>query len=143
MSSGSADTEPFRPIGRFRREERGATAVEFMMVCPLLLILMFGMAGLGQALFTIGSIQWAVERSVRALMIDGSLTQFDLEQRVRDALHDLTDLEFTIHYTEDLSHGIPIVRVYTDITYRVDVPLIPEFSISYRVDTYVPRPFQA
>lgn len=144
MSSGSADRGVrSQHIRRFSGENRGATAIEFMMVCPLLLILMFGMTGLGQALFSVASIQWAVERSVRALMIDGSLTQTDLEQRVRDSLRDITDIELQIHYTEDDSHGIPLVRVYTDVSYLVDVPLVPEFSIVYRVDTYVPRPFKA
>ena len=139
MSSGYAN----RLAGHLRRlktEPRGAAAVEFLMVCPLLLIMMFGMMGLGQALYTTSSVQWAVERSVRALMIDGSLTQTDLEQRVRDSLQDVTDFEFEIHYAEDDTLGLPVVRVYTDINYVVDVPLIPPFSIGYRVDTYVPRP---
>lgn len=129
-------------IRSFTKEDRGVTAIEFAIVSPLLIMLMFGMMTMGHALFSVASVQWAVERSVRALMIDGSLTQADLEKSIQKSLSNLTNMEFTVHYVEDLTYAIPMVRVYTDIAYHVIIPLIPEFDISYRVETQVPRPFE-
>jgi hypothetical protein len=70
------------------------------------------------------------------------LTQADLEKRIQDSLSNLSNMDFKIHYAEDLTYAIPIVRVYTDIAYHVVIPLIPEFDINYRVETHVPRPFE-
>ena len=44
----------------FTRCRRGASAVQFAMVFPLMIILMFGIISIGQAFYAVAGSQWAV-----------------------------------------------------------------------------------
>jgi Flp pilus assembly protein TadG len=49
----------------FLRDERGAAAVEFALVVPVLLLLVFGMIDFGRLLFTRNNLQSAVREGAR------------------------------------------------------------------------------
>ena len=51
------------------REERGATAVEFAMVVPLLLVLVLGIAEFGHAFQVQGTLSAAAREGVRAMAL--------------------------------------------------------------------------
>lgn len=56
-------------IGAFGRNTAGATAVEFALAAPILIVMMFAMIEFGRAWWTRNSLQYAVERAVRYAVI--------------------------------------------------------------------------
>lgn len=59
-----------RPLARLGADERGAYAVEFALVAPLLIGLLFGIFEFGRALWTQGILDYAVEQASRCASIN-------------------------------------------------------------------------
>lgn len=74
------------PISR-RRGERGASAVEFALVVPLLLAILFAMIDFGFAINRYTMLNNATREGVRAASLSASGSEVD--QVVNDALSDL------------------------------------------------------
>lgn len=55
---------------RLRSDERGASAIEFALVVPLLLVLVFGIVDFGHAYFRKISLNAAVREGARELALD-------------------------------------------------------------------------
>ena len=63
----------YRLISRLARlwaDERGANAVEFAIVAPLLIAMLFGIFEFGQAVWTQGILDYAVEQAARCASIN-------------------------------------------------------------------------
>lgn len=55
---------------RLRRDRRGASAVEFAIILPLLLMLVFGIMEFGRALWTQNALHYSVEQAARCATVD-------------------------------------------------------------------------
>lgn len=127
-------------IARFRTDRRGATAVEFAFIMPVFALLLIASAMFGQAFYAIGSVQWAIERTARDLMIDGALTESAFEARVRELTSGLTDLNYQVSYAETVYGEIRVTEVTTVLTYTMRLPVLGDFDLSYPVEVHSPRP---
>ncbi|MEX6509117.1 TadE/TadG family type IV pilus assembly protein [Jiella sp. M17.18] len=72
-------------LRRFGRDEAGATAVEFAIVCLPLLLVIFGILDFGRALNARNDLGYAAGVASRRVLVDPGLSDADLEQAVRDA----------------------------------------------------------
>ncbi|MHB1225596.1 MAG: TadE/TadG family type IV pilus assembly protein [Gemmatimonadaceae bacterium] len=70
-------------INRFRRDDRGAAAVEFALVLPILVVLVFGIVDFGRALFAYNYLTSAVREGGRFAAVQGSASA---EGAVRDRM---------------------------------------------------------
>jgi Flp pilus assembly protein TadG len=61
-------------VGRPREDDRGAIVVEFALILPILLILLFGIIEFGRAYNTQISLQGAAREGARALALGNSAT---------------------------------------------------------------------
>ena len=61
-----------RHIGRLWSDKRGATALEFAILLPMFMALMFGIIQLGQAFWTQTALQHAVEMAARCATINAT-----------------------------------------------------------------------
>ena len=59
-----------RPLARLCADERGASAVEFALVAPLLIGLLFGIFEFGQAIWTQGILDYAVQQAARCASVN-------------------------------------------------------------------------
>lgn len=57
-------------IARLRTDKTGSAAVEFALVVPFLLALLFGIFEFGQAAFTQGILDYAVEQAARCASVN-------------------------------------------------------------------------
>ncbi|WP_246080819.1 TadE/TadG family type IV pilus assembly protein [Modestobacter altitudinis] len=94
-------THPARPAGRSRFAarllgERGAAAVEFALVVPLLILLFLGIVEFSQALQVHARLSAAAREGARVVAVGGDLTQ--AHKAVHDAVDslDLPDSQITI-----------------------------------------------
>jgi Flp pilus assembly protein TadG len=118
-----------------------SSAAEFALVFPLLVVLMFGVICIGQAFYAVASSQWAIERSVRQLMIDRTTTHAEIEAEVRALLPRLRDLDVSVSFTDDNTGALPATRVLADFSHPIEVPFITRFNLQYRLQTTAMRPF--
>jgi Flp pilus assembly protein TadG len=72
-------------VARRRAERRGAAAVEFAFVAPLLMLLTFGMVDVGRAVMVQNLLTNAARDGARAAVLDGA-TVANVEQQVKDYL---------------------------------------------------------
>jgi Flp pilus assembly protein TadG len=57
-----------------RRDAAGVTAVEFAMIAPVLLMMLFGMFDIGQGMYTKALLQGAIEKAARDSTIEAAVT---------------------------------------------------------------------
>lgn len=80
-----------RPTRRGLRGDSGATAVEFALVLPALVILIFGIFETGRVLYTQNAIEHLADRAARIVMIGGndpSVNSAQLQASIETQAHD-------------------------------------------------------
>jgi Flp pilus assembly protein TadG len=68
---------------RSLRDQRGASAVEFALVAPLIFMLIFGIIGFGMAFMQLQTIRGSVREGARIAAVGASVSQ--VQQKVADA----------------------------------------------------------
>lgn len=63
---------PLTRGGGFRRDARGATAIEFAIIFPVFLLVIFGFIQCGLVLWTKFALQHATEEAARCATVNGS-----------------------------------------------------------------------
>lgn len=127
-------------FSRFLADRAGTSAVESAILMPVFLVLLVGGIAFGQGFYAIGAVQWAVERTARDLMIDGSLSESEYETRVREIASAFTGMDFDVSYATENYGDIEVMQVRTILRYPVRIPLMEPVWLTYPVETYAPRP---
>jgi len=68
-----------RETRTFADDKAGGAALEFALIAPLLLMLLFGIFAFGWGLNAESSVRYTLETSSRALQMKNSLTQSDIQ----------------------------------------------------------------
>lgn len=92
---------------RFVAETGGATAAEFAICAPILIILVFGLFALGWTQHSISSVRFGVQQASRQLSLNPATTQAEVEATVRHNAADVaaTDLTVTLEISPDGAGG--------------------------------------
>ena len=87
-----------RPVREKLREQRGATAVEFALIVPLLIVLVLGIAEFGRAFQVQGTLSAAAREGVRvmALQNNPAAARAAVENAATSLSPTITDAEITI-----------------------------------------------
>jgi len=129
-----------RSTRSFWRNESGASALEFAMTFPAFVMLVFGTIQMGYAIFCGSTVQYALERVAREVMVDSTMTQSVVQSHFDDQLKSMKGPKATINYSVDTSGPIPIAQLSATYTHKVIIPLVPEFTLTFTSDTRVPQP---
>ncbi|HCY99558.1 MAG: hypothetical protein A3D16_00735 [Rhodobacterales bacterium RIFCSPHIGHO2_02_FULL_62_130] len=71
-------------LSRFRKDQSGATALEFALLATPLLILTFGIVEFGRALFLQQTLTYATDQAARTLYLNPAATRTALAQIIAD-----------------------------------------------------------
>jgi Flp pilus assembly protein TadG len=123
---------------RFRKAEGGASALEFAIVFPLFATMLFGTIQVGLAYYTVGSVQFALERTARITMVDQDMSASQVQAAFEGQLETFTDQSINIGYTVDTSGDVPIAIFTATYTHHFVIPLVPQFDVNFPVETRVP-----
>jgi Flp pilus assembly protein TadG len=128
------------PIQRksFWADERGVNAVEFAMVLPVFIAMMFGVIQTGLALYYSSSVQFSLEKTAREAMLDGGLSSGALQQAFNDELKTFTDKKITIQYALDSQGDVDVVVLKAKYIHVFDIPLVPHFEMAFPVEVRAP-----
>ncbi|MCP2679124.1 pilus assembly protein [Maricaulaceae bacterium NA33B04] len=124
----------------FTHDTRGSTAVEFAFIAPVFILLVVAAILFGQAYYALGSVQWAIERTARDLMVDGELTEAEFETRVRQLTDSLTAMNYTVAYQDVMYGEIRVTEITTTLQYTINVPVVGSYTLTYPVEVHSPRP---
>jgi Flp pilus assembly protein TadG len=89
-----------RWISRLRRDERGVAAVEFAMIAPIFFGLLIGIIDVGRYMWTLNTIQYAIDQGVRAGVVQ-QLSIQDVTDFVKTSLAGLDASAIEVDVTDD------------------------------------------
>lgn len=108
--------------GRTARDQRGAAVVEFALILPVLVMLVFGIIQFGRAYNTTISLTAAAREGARLLSLDGTVAE--VETRVRDSAPSLNPDLITISpITSPCTPG-SLAEVRATYPLAWDIPLL-------------------
>ncbi len=115
--------------GRRLRDERGASAVEFAMIVPLLIVLVLGIAEFGHAFSVQGTLSAAAREGARVMALQND--QAAARTAVRTATSTLrpgiTDGQITVTPTSCPLTGGTTTSTYVSVTISYPKPYLTGF----------------
>lgn len=103
--------------------EKGASAVEFAIILPILIMLLFGIIQFGIAYNKYIAVTHAVREGARLAAVGlYEDPDFDFEQAVRDSAPTIDIETISVENPEGLKIGNPVVVTITVETFFIDVP---------------------
>jgi Flp pilus assembly protein TadG len=121
-------------------DDRGSAAVEFSLVLPAFLVMITGIFWVGWAAQETHNIRFALAEGARALQLEPTLTQTELQTLVRSKVfdgHDPEDVSVTLTI-DPLSAGVQLAHTTASYPLTFTVPLVGSYSFSYSVSMTVP-----
>jgi Flp pilus assembly protein TadG len=125
---------------RLRSNREGATAVEFAIILPVLLLILMGLIDFAMALHTKNTLQYAVERAARYAIVNqsGSTGSFSTEVTTHLA-GIIDDSSVSITVTPQSADGMNFVFIEASQTYNFTLPFISYLGgVSIAGNTRVP-----
>ena len=125
---------------RLQRDERGATALEFAILTPVFLVMLFAVLQVSIAFHKGNTAQWAVKKAARQVLLDDSMTESQVQALVDSNLDAIGEsLRLHVHYTVDTSGSVPIGRIRATYVHKVSVPALTTFYARFPIDVVVPK----
>ncbi|ESQ91972.1 hypothetical protein ABAC460_03485 [Asticcacaulis sp. AC460] len=123
----------------FGRDRSGATALEFALVSPVLIMGLIGVFNVGYGVYCGGTVRNAIERSSRSLILDPATSAATIEANAMGMLVavPVDDLNVTVT-TEQIATDVQVRRVTWTYDFLLSVPLMTDSSISMGSSLVVP-----
>ena len=124
----------------FARQEEGATAIEFAMAAPLVICLLFATFQFGWAYHCASSVQFALVRASRTLMVNADADQEDVRTTMQSFLEDVASDDFDVVLEPVTINGSEFSRVTSTYVHPVIIPFVPAFDLHFTAVQVVSRP---
>jgi Flp pilus assembly protein TadG len=124
------------------RDASGATALEFALISPALIMLIIGGFQLAWTLHCAATVRWSLETNARNLMLDPTETADTLKSAMVSAINGAARADdLTVTITQDASNPGSKLAVATSV-YRttLSVPFVTAIPMSFTAVTKVPTP---
>ncbi len=124
---------------RLRRPSRGlahdggATAAEFAMALPLLVIMLMGAFEFGWTQHCLTATRYALETAARDLMLNPALTEAQLETRVRNQLTGEADPNVEVTLVINDTPAGDVATLTGTYVRNIEVPMLPPYPVNYTV----------
>ncbi|MEZ5957302.1 MAG: TadE/TadG family type IV pilus assembly protein [Hyphomonadaceae bacterium] len=122
------------------RDASGAAAVEFAMIAPVLFTCIVGLLMLGMAYYEGATLQWSLERALRAAMIDPEMTGADIEAALNARLEAIGSPDIEFSYVIDDSGVVPLATATAAYEVPLRVPFVPDMALHFSAESVAPAP---
>jgi hypothetical protein len=128
---------------RFARDEGGGPAVEFAIIAPMLLTFIVGILIVGMAYYEGATVQWSLERTLRAAMLDPEMNAEDIRAMIEEDLEAIgaPEIEFSHQIEEDGEVPLAVVTVEYDVPLML--PFAPDLSLHFTAENVSPVPAES
>ena len=103
-------------------------------------MLVFGIIQLGWALHCASSVQYALERASRIVILDPDADATDVRAAMNAFLDDTARDEFGLTMEDISINGAAFARMTSTYDHAVDIPFVPVFSLHFTSVQLEPRP---
>jgi len=124
-------------VTRLFLNRRGATAVEFALVAPVVLVLFMTAVEVGRALWIRASIQFAVEEASRYVMVNTSNCNSTAETQAANEIIGFNSANVTFTTAQSITGTITFCEISATYNFSVIVPIVP-FSATFSAKSKVP-----
>jgi Flp pilus assembly protein TadG len=120
-------------------DRAGTTAVEFAIVAPMFLAMLFGVFEMGWAFHCNQTVDYATTTAARSLIANPSLSQSQLQTKVQTLAGQLADNNgISVALSEDASNASPrLARVTATYTHSFTVPFLSAWHYTYNTKSVV------
>ena len=122
------------------RDRSGAAAVEFAMIAPVLFTCICGILMLGLAYYEGATVQWSLERTLRAAMLDPDVTAEDIEAALNEQLEAIGSPEIDFAYVIDDDGSVPLAIATANYEVPLHVPFVPDLALHFSAESVAPAP---
>lgn len=123
----------------FRQDRSGGAGLEFALIAPFLIMLLFGIFAFGWSMNAVSSVRYTLETSSRSLQLQNTLTQADIQAIATQKLQalGLKDVIVTI-VVDPVSGGFRMAHLTASYAFVIDFPYFSAFPINYATTVTVP-----
>ena len=126
-------------LGKFRRDESGAAAVEFAIVSTAFITFIFGIAYSAIMLHTNAALQWAVENTIRQAAIDPDVTQTQLETTLNGFMTTTSMPTATVGYSCATVGTVQVATLTASFQRTFTIPFVGTFDTTYTATASTPQ----
>lgn len=125
--------------GAFRRDRSGGAGLEFALIAPFLIMLLFGIFAFGWAMHSVSTVRYTLETSSRSLQLHNTLTQADIQSIATQKLQalGLQDVNVTIAI-DPASGGFRMAHLTATYALVINIPYFSALPINYATTVAVP-----
>ncbi|AZO08731.1 MULTISPECIES: TadE/TadG family type IV pilus assembly protein [unclassified Mesorhizobium] len=118
----------------------GGGAIEFALIAPVLIMLLFGIFAFGWSMNSNSSVRYTLEASARSLQLNNTMTQSQIQAIATQKLTalGLKNVSVTI-VTDPASGGFCMAHLTASYAYVIDFPYFDQFPINYSTTVSVPK----
>jgi len=117
----------------------GGAAIEFALIVPFLVALLFGIFAFGWSMNATSSVHYTLEASARSLQLNNTLTQADIQAIATRKLQALGLQNVNVTITTDPASGdFCMAHVNASYAFVINFPYFSAFPISYATTVNVP-----
>lgn len=123
----------------FRRDRSGGAGLEFALIAPFLVMLLFGIFAFGWSMHSVSGVRYTLETSARSLQLQNTLTQADIQSIATQKLQALgfNDVNVTIAI-DPASGGFRMAHLTAAYAFVIDFPYFNQFPVNYATTVTVP-----
>jgi len=128
-----------RIVSRWRRDASGGAGLEFALIAPFLIMLLFGIFAFGWSFNSISTVRYTLETSSRALQLNNTLTQSDIQAIATQKLLALGLKNVTVTIVVDpASGGFKMAHLTASYAFVIEFPYFDQYPIYYATTVTVP-----
>ncbi|WP_348644343.1 TadE/TadG family type IV pilus assembly protein [Mesorhizobium sp. CU2] len=134
--SVSADRSRTR---EFAADAQGGAAIEFALIVPFLIMLLFGIFAFGWSMHSASTVRYTLEASARSLQLNNTLTQADIQSIATQKLQTLGFQNVNVAIaTDPPSGGFKMAHITASYAFIIAFPYFASFPINYSTTVTVP-----
>ena len=122
----------------FLRNRKGVTAIEFAIMLPVLLLVVFGTIEFGQALKARNEMSHALSRAVRVINLDKEQTTGAIKELLGTYLSNYGSEDLTVNVSSTSISGSDYMKISVSFPFHASIPLSSVSILSLKVETLAP-----
>jgi len=122
----------------FSDDRSGTAAIEFAILGPVFLALLFGIFAFGWGINSIMNVRFQLERCARAYLVDPTLTQNQLSSMLAGRVAFLGIRNVDVTLAIDTASGYKTARATASYDFVIPVPMVGSYPISYQTSVDIP-----
>ena len=123
----------------FAADARGGAAIEFALIMPFMILLLFGIFAFGWSMHSASTVRYTLEASARSLQLNNTLTQADIQSIATQKLQALGFENVNVTITTDPpTGGFKMAHVKASYAFVIEFPYFDAFPINYSTTVTVP-----